>query len=165
MLGRLEIGLMTQLMTQDFANPYKSRGLRLVVRGSSPVSRTMASILIGFENPIRVFSFPEDSYRNVRYTASPPPYRVTITFSAWPMCWAWTRMTACPKTSGCTYPALSIRREPRPSPRLQNPIPVDFFAFKQPKYQNAAFRWKNPVFWTFPAICPFSWRLGPIILR
>ena len=40
MLGRLEIGLMTQLMTQDFANPYKSRGLRLVVRGSSPVSRT-----------------------------------------------------------------------------------------------------------------------------
>lgn len=45
MLGRLEIGLMTQLMTQDFANPYKSRGLRLVSRGSSPVSRTMKKAL------------------------------------------------------------------------------------------------------------------------
>ena len=39
-LGRLGIGLMTQLMTRTFENPYKSRGLGLMSRGSSPVSRT-----------------------------------------------------------------------------------------------------------------------------
>lgn len=42
--GRLENGLMTQLMTRIFANPYNSRGLGHVSRGSSPVSRTHTSL-------------------------------------------------------------------------------------------------------------------------